>query len=219
LKPLVIFGAGEFAHYIYSSFVHDAGREVAGFCVDRKFLSAETLFERPVVAFEEVGRRFPPERHEVFVAIGYDRLNQIRAEKLAQVESKGYPLATFRHTTAYVAAGVEQGPNSFIGPLAGIETGVTIGPDSILFSGCRVGQESHIGTHCWMTNAILGSRITIGDYSFVGINATIKSYVKVAERCIIGTGALITRDTRPEEVYRGEPSRASRVPSSRIRRF
>jgi hypothetical protein len=39
----------------------------------------------------------------------------------------------------------------------------------------------------------------------------------VAERCLIGAGALIMADTQAEQVFVAQPTPAAAVPSSRVR--
>jgi acetyltransferase-like isoleucine patch superfamily enzyme len=49
--------------------------------------------------------------------------------------------------------------------------------------------------------ASISGNVTVGDYVFVGNNATVRDGVALAERTVIGAGALIKRDTRPGEIY------------------
>lgn len=44
---------------------------------------------------------------------------------------------------------------------------------------------------------------------WIGANATIIGGVTIAERCVIGAGAVVTRDTEPNGVYLGVPARLS----------
>jgi len=41
----------------------------------------------------------------------------------------------------------------------------------------------------------------LGDNLFIGVNATFHDGLNIADHCLIGAGALITRDTTPHEVY------------------
>lgn len=49
----------------------------------------------------------------------------------------------------------------------------------------------------------------MGDRSFIGVNATVNDHIQIAERCVIGSGALITKDTEPDSVYKNERTRRS----------
>jgi acetyltransferase-like isoleucine patch superfamily enzyme len=43
--------------------------------------------------------------------------------------------------------------------------------------------------------------VTVGPYSFLGVNATIRDSISIGEACVIGAGALIMRSTGDREVY------------------
>jgi UDP-3-O-[3-hydroxymyristoyl] glucosamine N-acyltransferase len=96
---------------------------------------------------------------------------------------------------------------------------VEIGRDTIVWSASAIGFGSRIGDHCWIVSARLGSSVSIGDYTFVGLNATVAPGSNVARRNVIGAGALIEGDTQEDQVFRAPASTASRVPSHRLRRL
>lgn len=77
-KPLVIVGAGEFAQIACEYFRHDSDYTVVAFSVERDFLLRRTLAGLPVVAYEELEQRYPPDRYAVFVAIPATHLNRLR---------------------------------------------------------------------------------------------------------------------------------------------
>jgi maltose O-acetyltransferase len=52
-----------------------------------------------------------------------------------------------------------------------------------------------------------GLGITVGDGSWIGARATIMPGVTIGERCIVGAGAVVTRDCAPGGVYAGVPAR------------
>jgi sugar O-acyltransferase (sialic acid O-acetyltransferase NeuD family) len=216
MRKLVIFGAGAFAEIAHYYFSHDSDYAVAAFTVDVAYLREATFKGLPVVPFDDVVGHYPPAGHDLFVALGIGQVNRRRAAKVAEVEAKGYRLASFLSSRADVAADLELRPNTMIMERAGIQPFVEIGRDTIVWSATRIGFRSRIGEHCWIVGPILGESVTVGDYSFLGLGATIAPGVSVGKSNIIGAGALIVKDTRDFEVYRGHPSTASRAPSSRL---
>ena len=81
MKDIVIFGAQEFAEIAHYYFTHDSDRRVVAFTVDGDYMDAPLFEGLPVVPFEEVAERYPPSRNGMFVAIGYERVNRLRAAK------------------------------------------------------------------------------------------------------------------------------------------
>ncbi|HET6326801.1 MAG TPA: acetyltransferase [Planctomycetaceae bacterium] len=216
---IVIFGTKAFAEIAHYYFTHDSPHTVAAFTVDAAYLKEPMYKGLPVVAFEEVERAFPPDEHGMFVAVGFHKMNQLRAETAARAEAKQYELASFVSSKADVAADLKVHPNTMIMERAVIQPFARIGKNSVIWSTSRIGFHSCIGDHCWITSALFGESVTVGDYSFVGLNATIASFVSLGRRNLIGAGALVLHDTKDGEIYRSRASRASRVKSDRLPHF
>lgn len=217
VKNLVIFGTRQIAEVCAFYFEHDSAYCVAAFTVDGSFVEADTFQGKPVVPFEDVAKRFPAAEHDLFVAVSYAKMNQLRAQKVAASQTKGYALARYVSSKAITWPGLEIGENSFVMEANVIQPFATIGRNTIVWSGNHIGHHARIGDHCFLaSHVVVSGGVEIGDNCFVGVNATLRDGIKVAPRCLIGAGALITRDTRPDEVYAAPATAASSVPSSRV---
>ncbi len=216
MKKLVIFGAMGFAEIAHYFFTHDSAYDVSAFTVDAAYLKESTFKGLPIVAFEEVERDYPPEAYDMFVAVGIRGVNQLRAAKVEEAEKKGYRLASFVSSKASVNPDLVVRPNTMIMECTWIHPFVEIGHDTIIWSATRIGFHTRIGDHCWIVSPIFGESVTVGDYSFIGLDATIAPRVSIGKSNIIGAGALILSDTKDFEVYKGHASTPSRVPSTRL---
>jgi sugar O-acyltransferase (sialic acid O-acetyltransferase NeuD family) len=216
VSKLIIFGAKAFAELAHYYFSRDSPYSVTAFTVDGSYLQESTYKGLPVVPFEEVERHFLPADYEMFVAVGISKVNRRRAAKVAEAEAKGYRLAGFVSSRADVARELRIRPNTMVMERAGIQPFVEIGRDTIIWSATKIGFRTRIGDHCWVVSATFGESVTIGDYSFIGLNATVAPCLSVGEGNVIGAGALILKDTKDFEVYRGHASTPSRVPSTRL---
>lgn len=219
MKPIVIVGAKAFAEMAHYHFARQSDRAVAAFSVDGPYLEESTFKGLPVVPFEEVEKEFPPESYDMFVAIGFHKLNRQRAAKAMEAEHKGYRLASFVSPRANVAADLQVGTNTLVMEHTSIHPFVSIGANTIIWSGTRIAFRGRIGNHCWIVGPIFGESVTVGDYSFIGLNATIGPSITIGESNVIGAGALVLKSTKDYEVHKGEASRASPVPSTRLRNF
>src|SRR5579871_4451528 len=137
-RPLILIGAGEFAQIACEYFEHDSDYDVVAFSVEREYLTQPTLAGRPVVAYEELETRYPPADHAVFVAIPASQLNRLRARFYLDAKAKGYRLATYVSSRAFVWRNAEIGENSFIFENNVIQPFVRIGHNCVLWSGNHV---------------------------------------------------------------------------------
>jgi sugar O-acyltransferase (sialic acid O-acetyltransferase NeuD family) len=201
--PVVIFGVGDFARVAAHYLATDSSHEVAAFTVHRRHLpDPATLSGLPVVAFEDLETTHPPGAFAVFVAIGFSRVNQARAEIVEECRERGYPFVRYMNCLATNFGDVAVGDNTFVFENNVIQPFVTIGDDVILWSGNHIGHDVTIADHVFIaSHAVVSGNCTIGEYSFIGVNSTIRDGVTIAPRCVIGAGAVIMRDTAEGDVF------------------
>ena len=217
-KPLVIFGIGDYAQLAHFYFDRDSEYEVSAFTVDATHAREDNFCGRPVIPFDEVVKHYSPEINEMFVALGYSKLNLARKEKYLAAKSLGYRLASYVSSRANVLNDGRVGDNSFVFEGNTIQPFVSIGNNVTLWSGNHIGHHSTIGDHCFIaSHAVVSGHVEIGEQCFIGVNATLRDHIKVGERCVIGAGALVLADAEPEGVYMGNATERSRVPSTRLR--
>ncbi|PPT78327.1 sugar O-acyltransferase [Xanthomonas arboricola pv. populi] len=208
-KPLVIVGAGEFAQIACEYFQHDSDYTVVAFSVERDFLLRPTLAELPVVAYEELEQRYPPEQYEVFVAIPATQLNRLRTRFFQDMLRRGYRCASYVSSRAFVWRNAQIGANCFLFEGNVVQPFTRIGDNCILWSGNHIGHRTVVQDNVFIaSHAVISGYCEIGRGSFIGVNATLSDKVRIAADNIIGAGALVTRHTDAERVYVGSPARA-----------
>lgn len=207
MEKIIVFGNGVFAEHISFLLTHDSPYEVAAFTVDRKYIREETLLGLPVVPFETVETFFPPSAHKMIVAVSFQKMNQLRAEKYLQAKAKGYELVRYASSRATTYPGLATGDNCVILENAIIAPFVEIGADVIIGSGAIIGHHVALKDHCFIApGAVVLGGVTVEEYCLIGANATVKEEVTVARECLIGSGVSITRNTRERGVYFNPPA-------------
>lgn len=220
MKPLVIFGIGDIGELAYHYFRTDSGRRVDAFSVDGAYVKEPSFQGLPVVAFEDLAAAFPPDTHDVFVAVSYTKLNAVRREKYLAAKAAGYGIASYVSSRATVLNEGRIGDNCFILEDNTVQPFVTIGNNVTLWSGNHIGHHSTIRDHCFLASHIVVSGgVEIGESCFIGVNVTLRDHIRVGERCVLGAGALILENAEAEGVYIGQATERSRVPSSRLRKI
>jgi sugar O-acyltransferase (sialic acid O-acetyltransferase NeuD family) len=205
----VLIGAGEFAQIACEYFQHDSDYEVVGFSVEQAYMATPTLAGLPVVPYEELQSHYPPGEVDAYVAIPSSQLNRLRTRFYLDAKSRGYRLASYVSSRAFVWRNAEIGENSFIFEGNVIQPFVRIGNNCILWSGNHVGHRTVFEDHVFVaSHAVISGYCRIGESSFLGVNSTFNDRVTVARDNVIGSGALVVRDTEPGRIYVGAPARA-----------
>jgi sugar O-acyltransferase (sialic acid O-acetyltransferase NeuD family) len=220
MKPLVILGAGAIAEVAHFYFTHDAKRSVAAFTVDAEYLKERTFCGLPVTAMQDLQKAFPPQAHDLFVAMSYAKINAVRAQKCAEAKAKGYRLATYVSSKATVWPGFEPGENCFILEDNTIQPFVTIGANVTLWSGNHIGHHARIGNNCFITShVVISGGVDVGENAFIGVNCTVRDHVRVGARSVIGAGSLVLEDVPDDGVVAARGTELSRIPSHRLRKL
>jgi len=202
MARLVIFGAGDIGRLAHYYFTRDSEHQVAAFTVDQKYLEGESFLGLPMVAFEEVAKRYSPQDYKMFVAFSYARMNRTRAEKYYQAKELGYELVSYVSSRCSFLTDHPVGDNCFILEDNTIQPFVRIGNDVTLWSGNHIGHDATIDDHCFLASHIVVSgHVHIYPYCFIGVNATLRNSITIARETLIGAGAVIMKDTVESGVY------------------
>lgn len=208
-KQLVIYGAGETAAMAYEYFTHDSPYRVAAFTVERTFLKEKKVNGLPVVPFETVTGMYPPKKYDLFVAVSYTGKNRVRAAYYDLAKKKKYHLATYISSRAFVWHTAKIGDNCMIFEHNVIQHGVTIGNDVILWSGNHIGHRTTIEDHVYISShCVVSGYCRIGAFAFLGVNSCFNDHITVAPGTLVGSGAVVIRDTEKGKTYVGNPARA-----------
>ena len=217
-KPLVIFGSGDIAQLAHYYFNTDSNYEVVAFTVEANYIKESEFCGLPVVVFEDVAKKYPPDSYDFFIALSYSKLNSVRKEKFIAAKEMGYKLVSFISSRATVLNEGRIGENCFIFEDNTIQPFVTIGNNVTLWSGNHIGHHSVIHDHTFIaSHVVISGGVEIGEQCFVGVNATLRDHIKIGDRCVVGAGALLLTDAAPEGVYIGTATERSKVPSTRLR--
>lgn len=223
-SQIVIVGAGESAEIAYEYFTHDSPHEVVAFAVEAEYRDAEELFGLPVVDFEVVVDRYPPDRVRAFVALSSTYLNRARKRLYLATKELGYRCETYVSSKAFVWHNVKIGENSMIFENNVLQYHVEVGENTVLWSGNHVGHRTRIGSNVFISShAVISGFCNIADGCFLGVNCSLGDEVSIGEDCVIGMGAVVVKSLKePGRVYVGNPAKpldksaydAFEVPSS-----
>jgi sugar O-acyltransferase (sialic acid O-acetyltransferase NeuD family) len=203
-KKLILFGDSAFAEIAYEYFTHDSEYEVVAFTVSKAFLKQSTLMGLPVLPFEEIENHFPPAQYEMHIALVYNQINRVRKKFYNEAKAKGYTLANYISSRAFVWRNVKWGDNVFIFEDNTVQPFVTLGSNVVLWSGNHIGHHSVLGSHLFISShVVISGFCNIGDACFLGVNASVGNNINIGKDCIIGSGALIVKDIPDASLVKG----------------
>ena len=95
MSKVVIFGIGRGADVATRYFRADSPHEIVAYTVDDAYAARKEFMGRPVIPFSRVETEVPPAECRMFIPLGFQRMNALRAEKYAAAKEKGYSLESY----------------------------------------------------------------------------------------------------------------------------
>jgi sugar O-acyltransferase (sialic acid O-acetyltransferase NeuD family) len=202
MEEIIIFGLGDIAQIANYYFKTDSNYKVVAFTVDRDYVTTNEFEGLPVLPFDEVVSKYPPQQYKMFIALSYAKLNKLREQKYNEAKKLDYQLVSYVSSKCSWLTPYEHGDNCFIFEDNTIQPFVRIGNNVTLWSGNHIGHHSTIHDHNFISShVVVSGHCVINSNSFLGVNSTIGHQVEIGRENIIGAGSIITKNTGDFEVY------------------
>ena len=202
LKKVVIFGISDFASQVSFYLKQDSDIEIAAYTVDAEYNTDKTFLDLPVVDFEDVQDSYPPSEYDMFIAIGYHKLNSTRTTKFNEAKAKGYKLISYVCSKNSYWNDLIIGENCFIMEGNIFMQSVKIADNVIIAIGNKIGHDSVIEENCFLTsNIMMGGFCTIKRNTFIGLSVVVRDKTTIGENNILGAGAILLKNTKNGSSY------------------
>jgi sugar O-acyltransferase (sialic acid O-acetyltransferase NeuD family) len=220
MSDVVIFGITDFGRIARLYLERDSEHRVVAFTAHADYVTDDSFEGLPVIPFEQLPERHPPEAVSMLVAAGFSKVNEVRASIFAEVKEKGYGCITYVSSQAMVWPGLLIGENTFIFEANVVQPGVQIGDNCVLWSGNHIGHDTTIEDHCFIaSHVVVSGNCRIGHHSFVGVNATFRDGVTVGPRNVIGAAAVIMKNTEDGSVLSTRGTKPHELKSWELKGF
>ena len=100
-----------------------------------------------------------------------------------------------------MGAGAFMQLNSFISSDVTVGKGVRLNYGATAMHDCKLGDFVTLAPRCMLLGGV-----TVGDMSYVGSCATVLPLVKIGQNCMIGAGAVVTKDVADNSTVKGVPA-------------
>jgi acetyltransferase-like isoleucine patch superfamily enzyme len=142
---------------------------------------------------EAAMQHFRTKGPEFFSIIGN---NHHRANQVVCLEELGGKPVSYISTTAMVNKefSIISDRNVVIMHFANISADAIIDEGAIIYAYTAIAHNVHVGKYTFFSAHCAVSNATIGEFTFVGLNAMINPGVTVGSNCIIGANAYVNKD-------------------------
>lgn len=219
MVSVVVFGAGSIAEVAKVYLDRHSSDRVVGFTVDAAYRTADTFQGLPLVAWERLEERFPPDTVKLLGPLSYRRLNDFRRERHQEGKARGYAFASFIHPASHIYTD-DIGENCFILENNVIQPFVQIGAGVMMWSGNHIGHHAVIGDYCFLSSQVgIGGGVRLGRGCFLAGKAGVEAGVELGDACFLGTATIVLKDLPAESVVLGTADPVAPYPSSRLKRL
>ncbi|MEM8953390.1 MAG: acetyltransferase [Verrucomicrobiota bacterium] len=213
MAKVIIFGQRDYAAQALYYLTHDSPHEVVAFSVTDDQCKSDAAFGLPLIPFEEIQDRFPPDDHHFLVPMSGRSMNRLREQFYLAAKEKGYPFISYVSSKAITCQN-EIGENCFILENTNIQPFVRIGNNVVIWCHNHIGHHSTIEDHVWMgSGVIISGRCTIGSHSYLASKTLIEANLRLAQGTLTGSTSYLKKNTEPWTIHTGNPATQRKVSS------
>lgn len=204
---IILFGTGNIAELAYYYLINDTSCNVVSFTIENNFLKEDTKFGLPVVPFEDLEKKYHPDKYLLFAPCSGTNLNRFRERIYYEGKKKGYSFYTYISSKASVFT-KDIGDNCFILEDNTIQPYTKIGNNCVLWSGNHIGHHSTIEDHVFITShVVIAGLCLIKKYCWIGINSSVRDRSILGEGTVIAMSSSVTKNTEGNAIYMGVPAK------------
>jgi sugar O-acyltransferase (sialic acid O-acetyltransferase NeuD family) len=205
---IIIIGAGGHSKVIVDIIQNEQKYEIAGF-IDNNLPTGHKVLDYKVLGKkEEINTLI--NKHEIFggiIAIG-DNFIRSNVEKKIKQLCNEFKFINCIHPKSNIAFNVVMGQGNVVMAGATINTSSEISNHCIFNTNCSIDHDNRIANFASIApNAVTGGNVEVGEFSAIGIGATVKHSVSIGYNCIVGASSLVNKDTKSNSVYYGIPAK------------
>lgn len=131
-----------------------------------------------------------------------------KGELASQLRARRFRFVNIIHPTALICESAQIGLSAYVGAYSVIGPNTEIGNHLYMGNHTSVGHDTTIGDCCSiMPGSIISGNVIVERNTFIGAGATILQSLTVNEFCVVGAGAVVTKDVQKGTKVVGIPAR------------
>lgn len=211
MEKIILFGCGEHARMVIDN-IEDQGKyAVAGLLTNDPAELGKEIYGYKVIGLDgdilEI-LKSDPSITGYFLGVGNMK---VRAKLAAWLDSAcGVPAVNIIHPLALVSKHAIIGWGNIFEAYTKVANGAVVGNHCILNSFSAINHDQRIGDNVLIAGNVSMAGRSVGDNTIIADGASIGFKVRVGKNCIIGDGAVVTKDTSDNIIAYGNPAREVR---------
>ena len=205
---IIIIGAGGHSKVVVDIIQKEQKYEIAGFIDNYLPIGHKVLDYKVLGKVEEINTLI--KKHETFggtIAIADNFLRSDVEKKIKQLCNE-FKFINCIHPNSNIAFNVVMGKGNVVMAGATINTSSEISNHCIFNTNCSIDHDNRIANFTSIApNAVTGGNVQVGEFSVIGIGATVKHAVSIGYNCIIGASSFLNKDAKSNSVYYGIPAK------------
>lgn len=200
-KKLIILGASGHGKDVFC-IAEACGRDVVGFLDDADGI--HSFMGRPVLGKVDDWKKFDDVKF--IVGVGDPR---VRAAIVNSLNSSGSPMwDTLIHPSFERFNSGEVGDGTVIMPGSVFAADVTVGRHCVISLSVTLGHDDVLDDFCTLApKATVSGSVSCGKGVEIGTLAAVRQGLTLAAGSLLGMGGILTKDTKPNTVYIGNPAK------------
>ncbi len=208
MSDVVIQGTGKLGQMVFHLLSATDDHRVVAFTADPQYCAAGRLLGVPLVPFDSVEVRFPPESVAMLTVLGGLGGWAARKALFDRAKLKGYRHLNYVHPSAVVQGARDWGENNIVFPFTTVGFDGRMGDNNVLREKVYLGHDHVIGDHTFLgVGCTVGGGARIGSGAYLAMSTTITNDLTIGEGAMLGIGSLLLRDAEPHATYYGHPAK------------
>jgi sugar O-acyltransferase (sialic acid O-acetyltransferase NeuD family) len=208
-KRIVVFGCGEHARMVLDNIEEQGEFEVFGLVTNDDEELHKSILGYEVVCLDNDMESFLSANPDIcgyFLGLG----DMKSRSKLAMRMDKILKAVNVVHPTAQISKHAKIGEGILLESFTKVANGVVVGNHCIVNSFSAINHDQRIGDNVLIAGNVSMAGRSVGSNTIIADGASIAFKKSVGKCCIVGDGAVVTRDLPDNVIAYGNPARVVR---------
>ncbi len=162
----------------------------------------------PVLGDDDLLATFSPEEFALVNGLGASPNCIPRNRLYERFRKQGFSFPPLVHPSAVLAHSVVLHPGCQIMAGAILQSGVTVGENSVINTRASVDHHCHIASGAFISpGAVLCGNVSIGEGAFIGAGAVLLPDISVGAGAVVGAGSVVLKDVGENSTVVGNPAK------------